>query len=112
MAMWQGSSDLPQMKKGDAIFQHKVEFTEVLSESVPQVGLHCMVLIENGLSNNMLSGFMQIISLVTSLVSICIAFGKVLWTKNVLEINSIQQLVFDFTETVIPEKQGCTGLFF
>ena len=68
----------PDEDKLVEIYQHHVTFTEVLSESMPQVALHCIVLSEFGLDkSNPWSVFSQLSSLVTSLVCLCIAFGKV-----------------------------------
>ena len=71
--------DLPPESKYVAIFQHKVTFTEVLSESIPQVALHCLVLSQFGLNTaSIWSASSQLLSLATSLISICLAFGKVI----------------------------------
>ena len=68
----------PDEDKLVEIYQHHVTFTEVLSESMPQVALHCIVLSEFGLDkSNPWSVFSQLSSLVTSLICLCIAFGKV-----------------------------------
>ena len=70
--------DLPPEPKNVVIFHHKVTFIEVLSESIPQVALHCLVLSEFGLNTTSFwTASSQLLSLVTSLISICLAFGKV-----------------------------------
>ena len=70
--------ELPETNQKMAIFLHKVSFTEVLSESMPQVVLHCLFLREFGLNrSSFLSFSSQLISLLTSLISIILAFGKV-----------------------------------
>ena len=68
----------PEENKQVLIYQHHVTFTEVISESMPQVALHCLVLSEYGLDmTSPWSVFSQLSSLVTSLISLCLAFGKV-----------------------------------
>ena len=72
--------DLPKVPLKIEVFQHKVEFTEVLSKSVPQVGLQWLYLAEIGVNlSSPLSAFVQISSMAISVLSICITFGKVIY---------------------------------
>ena len=65
------------------IYQHHVTFTEVVSESMPQVALNCIVLCQFGLDmSSPWSVFSQLSSLGTSLISVCLAFGKVQGDPN------------------------------
>ena len=68
----------PDEDKSVERYQHHVTFNEVVSESLPQVALHCVVLSQYGLDmSSPWSVFSQLSSLGTSLVSVCLAFGKV-----------------------------------
>lgn len=101
--------DLPSESKMVAIFQHKVQFMEVLSESIPQVALHCLVLSQFGLNTTSIwSASSQLLSLVTSLISICLAFGKVS-RYLIIYIRAgfcISIFIILYLATSIPKKQG------
>ena len=76
-----------------AIFQHHVTFTEVLSESMPQIALHCLVISEFGLDlANPWAVFSQLSSLGTSILSLCLAFAKVISYLTLTKSNYILNL--------------------
>ena len=86
---------LPEEDRRGLIYQHHVTFTEVLSESMPQVALHCLVLSEYGLDmTNPWSVFSQLSSLATSLICLVLAFGKVSPKSNKTIICQIHLLFF------------------
>ena len=88
-------------------YQHHVTFTEVLSESMPQVALHCVVLSEYGLDmSSPWSVFAQLSSLGTSLISVCLAFGKVNIIFNQLKIIHLNISHYFIEATSIHQKQG------
>ena len=63
--------------KEDLRFIHQVNFIEATAESVPQACLSCMILKLIGFQNDWFSEFSNLSSLVTSILSLCVAFSKV-----------------------------------
>ena len=95
---------LPEEDRRVLIYQHHVTFTEVLSESMPQVALHCLVLSEYGLNmTNPWSVFSQLSSLATSLICLVLAFGKVSSKSSKTIVCQIHILFI--TATSFPEEQ-------
>ena len=70
---------MPNVPKEIVIFQHKVEFIEILSEAVPQVSLQWLFLAEFGIDDmsSPFSAIVQVLSLISSTLCICLALGKV-----------------------------------
>ena len=92
-AIW-NDQEVPKLPAKIQIFQHKVEFMEVLTESVPQVSLQWLFFAEFGIKDisSPLSASVQVLSFVTSTVSIYCALSKV---RNILAIagyNKLQQI--------------------
>ena len=92
-AIW-NDQEVPKLPAKIQIFQHKVEFMEVLTESVPQVSLQWLFFAEFGINDisSPLSATIQVLSFVTSTLSIYCAFSKV---RNILTIagyNMLQQI--------------------
>ena len=69
--------ELPEESKEDTIFGHQVVFLEALSESILQIGMSCIKLRRYGISTDYFEAFMQMSGLLTSIISICLAFSKV-----------------------------------
>ena len=65
--------DIPE----ERIFMHNISFIEATSESVLQLCLTCLILREFGTSTDTFEKFMQLSGLLTSLLSIVLAFAKV-----------------------------------
>ena len=76
IATWHGER-LPENSDEAKNFAHAVEFIEIMTESVFQLCLSCIVLREYGLSLNSLESFNQLSGLFFSLLSICITFSQV-----------------------------------
>ena len=73
---------LPEESDDSIILSHYITFLETITESVPQLCLQIMVLREFGLSKDLYERFNQTTGLCTSLISICLLFGKVSYSKN------------------------------
>ena len=71
------NKDLPKESEADKSFSHHIVFIEATSESVLQVCMSCIILRQFGISTKPFESFMQLSGLITSLVSICLAFSKV-----------------------------------
>ena len=76
IATWHGKR-LPENSDEAIDYAHAVEFIEIITESVFQLCLSCIVLREYGLSLNPLESFNQLSGLLTSLLSICVTFSQV-----------------------------------
>ena len=61
----------------DLRFIHQVNFIQAAAESVPQACLSCMILKLIHFEKDPFSEFSNLASLVTSILSLCIAFSKV-----------------------------------
>ena len=87
-AIW-NDQEVPKLPAKIQIFQHKVEFMEVLTESVPQVSLQWLFFAEFGIKDisSPLSASVQVLSFVTSTLSIYCAFSKV---RNILSHSRLQ----------------------
>lgn len=76
-AIW-NDEEIPKVNAKIAIFQHKVEFIEVLSEAVPQVSLQWLFFAEFGVDfSSTISAAVQVLSFASSTISICLALSKV-----------------------------------
>ena len=71
------NKELPKESEDEKKFSHHIVFMEAISESVLQVCMSCMIIRQFGISTNVFESFMQLSGLITSLVSICLAFSKV-----------------------------------
>ena len=69
--------EIPQDIHEERVFMHNISFIEATSESVLQLCLTCLTLREFGTSTDNFEKFIQISGLLTSLLSIVLAFGKV-----------------------------------
>ena len=69
--------DLPIASSDERIYSHIISYTEATSESLPQVALACLVIREFGLSPNIWEKSVQILGLITSLISVSVAFAQV-----------------------------------
>ena len=69
--------ELPEESKEEMIFGHQVVFLEALSESILQICMSCIKLRRYGISTDYFEAFMQMSGLLTSIISICLAFSKV-----------------------------------
>ena len=70
--------EIPEVPAEIEIFQHKVQFIEVLSEAVPQVCLQWLFFAEFGVNiSSPLSAAIQVLSFSTSTLSICLALSRV-----------------------------------
>ena len=73
----QQDKDLPEEPEETKIYAHHIGFNEVTTESTFQLCLNCMNMREFGISPNPFSRFIQLSSLITSLLAIVVEFGKV-----------------------------------
>ena len=78
--IWRKGQELPEELDKEKCFAHNISFLEATSESIPQFCLQIVILREFGISTDVREGFFQVTSLVTSLVSFCILFAKVIST--------------------------------
>ena len=76
IAIWHGDRP-PEATDEVKNFTHTIEFLEIMTESVFQLCLSCMVLREYGLSSDAFESFTQLSGLCFSLLSICITFSQV-----------------------------------
>ena len=77
-AIWIQGEQLPEELEEEKNYAHNISFLEVTSESIPQLCLQIVVLREFGISTDAREGFFQVTGLVTSLVSFCLLFAKVI----------------------------------
>ena len=77
-AIWRQGEQLPEELEEEKNYAHNISFLEVTSESIPQLCLQIVVLREFGISTDAREGFFQVTGLVTSLVSFCLLFAKVI----------------------------------
>ena len=77
-AIWRKGEELPEALEEEMNFAHNISFLEATSESIPQLCLQIVVLREFGISTDAREGVFQVTGLVTSLVSFCLLFAKVL----------------------------------
>ena len=77
-AIWRQGEQLPEELEEEKNYAHNISFVEVTSESIPQLCLQIVVLREFGISTDAREGFFQVTGLVTSLVSFCLLFAKVI----------------------------------
>ena len=77
-AIWRKGEELPEALEKEMNFAHNISFLEATSESIPQLCLQIVVLREFGISTDAREGVFQVTGLVTSLVSFCLLFAKVI----------------------------------
>ena len=77
-ATW-NNEEVPEVHAEIEIFQHKVEFLEILTEAVPQVCLQWLFFAEFGVNDisSPISVAVQVLSFVSSTLNICLALSKV-----------------------------------
>ena len=69
--------EVPEDTHEEKIFMHNISFIEATSESVLQLCLTCLTLREFGTSTDIFEKFGQLSGLLTSVISIVMAFAKV-----------------------------------
>lgn len=86
--------DLPEEPEEQKVYAHHISFNEVTSESIIQLCLNCKNMQEFGISSDPLTRFIQLSSLVTSILAFAIEFGKVSTFQSFAEeINFILKLI-------------------
>ena len=65
----------------EKVFMHNLSFIEASSESVLQLCLNCVIFREFGTSTDPFQKFIQLSGLVTSLISVVLAFAQVRYSN-------------------------------
>ena len=73
----QNDQELPDEPVEVVKFNKSVAFMEAITESISQLCISCIILRIYGVSTFTFTKFFQFFSLITSLLSLCVAFGTV-----------------------------------
>ena len=71
--------EVPQPTHKEKVFMHNISFIEASSESVLQICLNCVIIREYGTSTDPFQKFIQLSGLVSSIISIVLAYSQVIY---------------------------------